>query len=104
MLAAVYFDNQAFFKGDEINDVIPDGCLSSKLEAFQVFASQMKPKAIFGAGGLLSQNSGNLGCSVSGDYATPTLTLPPRGGGNKSKTSVLSWPICLYILRIGEDI
>ena len=34
MLAAVYFDNQAFFKGDEINDVIPEWFLSSKFDAF----------------------------------------------------------------------
>jgi hypothetical protein len=33
VLAAVYFDNQAFFKGDEINDVIPDWFLSSKFDA-----------------------------------------------------------------------
>ena len=25
MLAAIYFDNQSFIKGDEINNVIPDG-------------------------------------------------------------------------------
>ena len=53
-LAAVYFDNQAFFKGDEINNVIPDGCLSSKLDAFKVFAFQMKPKAIFSISRLFS--------------------------------------------------
>ena len=104
MLAAVYFDNQAFFKGDEINNVIPDWFLSSKFDAVYVFAFQIKPKAIFRVGSPLSQNSGNLGRSFPDDYATPTLTLPPQGGGNKSKTSVLSWPICLYILRIGEDI
>jgi hypothetical protein len=34
VLAAVYFDNQALFKGDEINNVIPDGFLPSKLDAF----------------------------------------------------------------------
>jgi hypothetical protein len=57
MLAPVYFDNQAFFKGDEINNVIPDWFLPSKLDAFKVFAFQMKPKAIFGVGCPLSQNS-----------------------------------------------
>jgi hypothetical protein len=61
VLAAINFDNQASLKGDEINNVSPDGCLSSKLDAFQVFAFQMKPKAIFGVGCPLSQNSGNLG-------------------------------------------
>jgi hypothetical protein len=54
LLAAVNFDNQAFFKGDEIYDVIPDGLLSSKLDAFYVLAFQMKPESIFGVGGLLS--------------------------------------------------
>jgi hypothetical protein len=61
VLAAVYFDSQAFFEGDEINNIIPDRFLSSKLDAFKVFAFQMKPKAIFGVGGPLSQSSGNLG-------------------------------------------
>jgi hypothetical protein len=59
-LLAVYFDNQAFFKGYEIINVIPDGFLSSKLDASTVFVFQMKPQAIFGVGCLLSQNSGNL--------------------------------------------
>ena len=86
MLAAVHFDNQAFIKGDEINDVIPEWFLSSKLDAFQVFAFQIKPEAIFGVGGLFSQNSGNLSQSFPSDYATPTLTLPHPGGGNKTKT------------------
>ena len=61
MLPAIYFNNQAFIKGDEINNVIPDGRLSSKLDALKVFAFQMKPQAIFGIGCPLSQNSGNLG-------------------------------------------
>jgi hypothetical protein len=104
VLAAVNFNNQALFKGDEINNIVPDGFWSPKLDAFKVLAFQMKPKAIFGVGCLLSQNSGNLGWSFPGDYATPTLTLPSQGGGNKSKTSVPLWPICLDILRIGEDI
>ena len=60
MLAAVYFHNQAFFKSDKINNVIPDGFLSSKFDTLQVFAFQMKPKAIFSVGCPLSQNSGNL--------------------------------------------
>jgi len=43
VLPAVDFDNQALFKGDEINDVIAYGLLSSKLDALKVFALQMKP-------------------------------------------------------------
>jgi hypothetical protein len=82
VLAAVHFDNQAFFKGDEINNVIPEWLLSSKLDAFNVFAFQMKPKAIFGIGCPFSQDSGNLSRSFPRDYATPTLTLPHQGGGN----------------------
>jgi hypothetical protein len=48
----------------------------------------MKPEAIFGVGGLLSQNSGNLGRFFPDDYATPTLTLPHQGGGNFSLCSM----------------
>jgi hypothetical protein len=88
MLAAVYFDNQASFKGDEINNVISDGRLSSKFDAFKVFAFQIKPKAIFDIGRSLSQSSGNLGRSAPDDYATPILTLPRQGRGNFPLCSV----------------
>jgi hypothetical protein len=105
VLSAVHFDNQAFFKGYEINNVISDGLLPSKLDAFKVFAFQMKPKAIFRVGCPLSQNSGNLGRSFPDDYATPTLALPHQGGGNnddsqeslsisKSQPIILKEPTC----------
>jgi hypothetical protein len=66
------------------NNVIPEWFLSSKLEAFKVFAFQMQPQAVFGVGCLLPQNSGNLGQSFPDDYATPTLAFPHQGGGDFS--------------------
>ena len=65
----------------------------------------MKPKAIFGVGCRLSQNSGNPGRSFPDDYATPTLALPHQGGGNnddsqeglpisKSQPIILKEPTC----------
>ena len=33
VLSAVYFDNQALFESDEINNIISDGLLSSKLDS-----------------------------------------------------------------------
>jgi hypothetical protein len=47
VLAAVYFYDQAFFKGDKINDIFPNGRLSPEFYTFYVLAFQMKPKAIF---------------------------------------------------------
>jgi hypothetical protein len=54
VLPAVYFYNQASFKGDEINNKIADGLLSPKLHTLYLLAFQMKPKAIFSLGCPLS--------------------------------------------------
>jgi hypothetical protein len=47
VLAAVYFYDQAFFKGYKIDDIFPNGLLSPEFYTLYVLAFQMKPEAIF---------------------------------------------------------
>jgi hypothetical protein len=80
VLSTVYFYNQAFFKGDKINDIFPNGRLSPEFYTLYVFAFQMKPEAIFSISRTFSQDSGDICCSILNYLRHPHPNPPPSKG------------------------
>jgi hypothetical protein len=80
VLAAVYFYNQAFFKGDKINDIFPNGGLSPEFYTLYVLAFQMKPQAIFSISRPFSQDSGDICYSILNYLRHPHPNPPPSKG------------------------
>ena len=83
VLPAVQLDYQLSFQANEVHDEGPEWVLAAELEPAQLTVSQAFPREPFRVGHLMTEFTGTL---VGHDWLTPTLTLPPKGGGNKAKT------------------
>jgi hypothetical protein len=101
MPAAFHFDNQFPFKANEINDVSANRRLPAELAPLKLPRSQTGPETRFGVGHIFAKVSselvfhviagrcanydvGSFDCFASEGQATlvtPTLALPPQGGG-----------------------
>jgi len=58
MLTAVQLYHQTALKAHKINDIGPDRILSSEPISAQLPMTKVKPKSLFGFGGVLSEFSG----------------------------------------------
>ena len=84
MLSAIHFNNNAVFKANKINYVIVYGLLPPEFQPFNLFHSQAAPEQLFRI--CRSFPEGFPQCCYSVHRRiTPTLTLPPQGGGKNKK-------------------
>lgn len=88
MLSAVEFNNQLCFERDEVCDVVANGVLPTEFDTEHLFAAQMLPKCLLGAGRVVSEclratfivdNRVGLMFHSIRLNPIPTLTLPLKG-------------------------
>ena len=60
MLRSVELNNQPLRKADKVDNVRTKRCLSPKLVAVDLPGTQVKPKTLFGACGLVAKTTGKV--------------------------------------------
>ena len=89
VLAAVNFDNQAFFQTHEIQYITAERVLATKLQAVDLRTTQSLPQAFFGLCRILSQIAAELAMIAGTVILALHVTMPaypfpaPFGGASR---------------------
>jgi hypothetical protein len=85
MATAIYFNNEACFRPDEISNVLTEGCLAPKGQSIHVMRFEIAPKQSFGASHFLAKLfraiALDMGESAVRHSTTPLPALPRMGEG-----------------------